>query len=38
MNKIKDQLQHCLSEFNISNFGEKYNGKVRDNFHFKDPF
>ena len=36
MNKIKDQLQHCLSEFDIEDFGEKYRGKVRDNFHFKD--
>ena len=36
MNKIKDQLQHCLSEFKISNFGEQYTGKVRDNFHFED--
>ena len=36
MNKIKDQLQHCLSEFDIKDFGEKYRGKVRDNFHFKD--
>ena len=36
MNKIKDQLQYCLSEFDIENFGEKYRGKVRDNFHFKD--
>ena len=36
MDKIKDQLKHCLSEFDIDNFGEKYRGKVRDNFHFKD--
>ena len=36
MNKTKDQLQHCLSEFDIEDFGEKYRGKVRDNFHFKD--
>ena len=36
MDKIKDQLKHCLSEFDIDNFGEKYRGKVRDNFHFDD--
>tara|TARA_Y100000996_G_C22539413_1_gene649440 strand:- start:1236 stop:2180 length:945 start_codon:yes stop_codon:yes gene_type:complete len=36
MDKIKDQLKHCLSEFDIDNFGEKYRGKVRDNFHFED--
>ena len=36
MNKIKDQLQHCLAEFKISDFGEQYTGKVRDNFHFED--
>ena len=36
MYKIKDQLKHCLSEFDIDNFGEKYRGKVRDNFHFDD--
>tara|TARA_B110000116_G_C16734712_1_gene535439 strand:- start:449 stop:1393 length:945 start_codon:yes stop_codon:yes gene_type:complete len=36
MDKIKDQLKHCLSEFDIDNFGDKYRGKVRDNFHFED--
>ena len=36
MNKIKEQLKHCLSEFKISNFGKQYTGKVRDNFHFED--
>jgi len=36
MDKIKDQLKYCLSEFNIDNFGDKYRGKVRDNFHFED--
>ena len=36
MNKIKDQLQHCLSDFNAPEFGDKYHGKVRDNFHFED--
>ena len=36
MNTIKDQLQHCLSDFNAPGFGEKYHGKVRDNFHFED--
>ena len=36
MDKIKEQLQYCLSEFDINNFGDKYRGKVRDNFHFED--
>ena len=36
MSTIKDQLQHCLSDFNAPGFGEKYHGKVRDNFHFED--
>ena len=36
MDKIKEQLQYCLSEFDIDNFGDKYRGKVRDNFHFED--
>ena len=36
MGKIKEQLQYCLSEFDIDNFGDKYRGKVRDNFHFED--
>jgi len=36
MDKIKDQLQHCLSEFYVPDFGEKYHGKVRDNFHFEN--
>ena len=36
MSIIKDQLQYCLSDFNAPDFGEKYHGKVRDNFHFED--
>ena len=36
MDNIKEQLKHCLSEFNVEGFGDKYRGKVRDNFHFDD--
>ena len=36
MNKIKEQLKNTLSEIDLPNFGEKYIGKVRDNFHFED--
>ena len=36
MDKIKQQLKHTLSEIDLPNFGEKYRGKVRDNFHFDD--
>jgi len=34
MNEIKQQLKNCLSNFEIDNFGKKYGGKVRDNYHF----
>ena len=36
MDKIKQQLNNTLSEFDLPNFGKKYRGKVRDNFHFED--
>ena len=36
MNKIKEQLKNTLSEIDLPNFGKKYRGKVRDNFHFED--
>ena len=36
MDKIKEQLKNTLSEIDLPNFGKKYRGKVRDNFHFQD--
>ena len=36
MDKIKEQLKNTLSEIDLPNFGKKYRGKVRDNFHFED--
>ena len=36
MYKIKEQLKNTLSEIDLPNFGKKYRGKVRDNFHFED--
>lgn len=36
MSDIKKQLGNCLSNFDINDFGKKYGGKVRDNFHFDD--
>ena len=36
MDKIKEQLNNTLSEIDLPNFGQKYRGKVRDNFHFED--
>ena len=36
MDKIKKQLCNTLADFDLPNFGKKYRGKVRDNFHFKD--
>ena len=36
MDKIKEQLKNTLSEIDLPDFGKKYRGKVRDNFHFQD--
>ena len=36
MDKIKQQLKNTLSEIDLPDFGEKYRGKVRDNFHFEN--
>ena len=33
MNMIKEQLKHTLAEFNSDDLGQKYKGKVRENFH-----
>ena len=33
MNAIKEQLPYTLDKFDVSNLGEHYKGKVRENFH-----
>ena len=36
MNAIKEQLPYTLDKFDVSNLGEHYKGKVRENFHLDD--
>ena len=36
MNAIKEQLPYTLDNFDVSNLGEHYKGKVRENFHLDD--
>ena len=33
MNMIRNQLPYTLDEFDAKNLGQRYKGKVRENFH-----